>query len=66
MTLGYLDNLVKIGKLKVESPDQQEFDAMVASAKRSLNDATVEAVSDDGRFLSAYGATHALSLAALR
>ena len=66
MTLGHLDNLVKIGKLKVEPPDQQEFDGMVAAAKRSLNDATVEGVSDEGRFLFAYGAAHALSLAALR
>ena len=34
-----LDNLVKIGQLKQEPPDQQEFDGMVSSAKARLNDA---------------------------
>ncbi len=31
MTLEKLDNLVKIGQLKVEPPDQKEFDGMVAA-----------------------------------
>jgi len=66
MTLKNLDNLVKIKKLKVEPPDQTEFDGMVSSAKRRLHDAKVKAVSEEGRFLSAYGASHVLSLAALR
>ena len=29
MSLDKLDNLVKIGQLKKEPPDQQEFDGMV-------------------------------------
>lgn len=66
MTLEKLDNLVKIKKLKVESPDQNEFDGMVASAKRRLQDAQVEVLSEDSRFSLAYGAAHALSLAAMR
>lgn len=66
MTLEHLDNLVKIKQLKKEPPDQKEFDGMLASARRRLQDAGVEAVSEDGRFLSAYGAAHALSVAALR
>lgn len=66
MTLKNLDNLVKINELKVEPPDQLEFDAMVSSAKQRLQDATVEAVSEEGRFLSAYGAAHVLSVAAMR
>lgn len=66
MTLKNLDNLVKINKLKIEPPDQTEFDGMVCSAKRRLRDAKVEAVSEEGRFLSAYGAAHVLSLAAMR
>ena len=66
MTLAELDNLVKINKLKVEPPDQKEFDGLVASAKRRLQDAMVDGLSDEGRFSLAYGAAHALSLAAMR
>ena len=66
MTLAELDNLVKINKLKVEPPDQKEFDGLVASANRRLKDAMVEVLSDEGRFSLAYGAAHALSLAAMR
>ncbi|MCK4742228.1 MAG: hypothetical protein KAT25_00255 [Sulfuriflexus sp.] len=66
MTLKNLDNLVKINKLKIEPPDQIEFDGMVCSAKRRLQDAKVEGVSEEGRFLLAYGAAHVLSLAAMR
>ena len=66
MTLENLDNLAKIKQLKVEPPDQNEFDGMVSSAKRRLKDAEIEAVSEEGRFLSAYGAAHVLSVAAMR
>lgn len=66
MTLEHLDNLVKIKQLKKEPPDQNEFDAMLISAKRRLQDADIDAVSEEGRFLSAYGAAHVLSVAALR
>lgn len=66
MTLEKLDNLVKIGDLKVEPPDQDEFDGMVVSAKRRLQDSQVESLSDEGKFSLAYGAAHALSLAAMR
>ena len=34
MTLEKLDNLVKIKQLKIEPPDQNEFDGLVNSAKR--------------------------------
>ena len=66
MTLEKLDNLVKVSSLKIEPPDQNEFDGMVASAKRRLRDAQVEGLSDEGRFSLAYGAAHAISLAAMR
>ena len=66
MTLENLDNLVKIRKLKAEPPDQNEFDAMVNSAKRRLQDAKVESLSEDGQFSLAYGAAHSLALAAMR
>jgi hypothetical protein len=39
---------------------------LLESATRRLKDAAVKEVSDEGRFLSAYGAAHALSVAAMR
>ena len=66
MTLANLDNLVKTNNLKTEPADQKEFDGMVISAKRRLQDANVESLSDDSRFSLAYGAAHALSLASMR
>lgn len=66
MTLKKLENLVKIGQLKVEPPDQAEFEGMVRSAKRRLQDSGFENLSDDSRFSLAYGAAHALALAAMR
>jgi hypothetical protein len=66
MTLELLDNLVRINKLKLEPPDQKEFDGMVASAKRRLKDARVKGLSEEGRFTLVYGAAHAASLAAMR
>lgn len=66
MTLENLKNLANKNLLKVEPPDQQEFDGLVSSAKRRLQDTKVEGLSEEGRFLSAYGAAHTLALAALR
>ncbi|MFA5525188.1 MAG: hypothetical protein WDA24_12580 [Tissierellales bacterium] len=61
-----LNNLVRVGKLQVEPPDQAEFEGMVNSAERRLQDAALELLSDDSRFSLAYGAAHALALAAMR
>ncbi|WP_300521538.1 hypothetical protein [Alcanivorax sp.] len=66
MTLAALDNLVKTGGLKQEPPDQQEFDGMLYAGRRRLQDAQVPGLSEEGQFSLAYGAAHALSLAALR
>ncbi|MDT8372307.1 MAG: hypothetical protein RQ783_10020 [Gammaproteobacteria bacterium] len=66
MTLEKLDNLVKINKLKLEPPDQNEFDGMVASARLRLQDGRIAGLSDEGRFSLIYGAAHAISLAAMR
>jgi len=66
MPLDKLDNLVKIGQLKHEPFDKNEFDGMVASAGIRLNDAKLGGLSQDGKFTLAYGAAHALSLAAMR
>jgi hypothetical protein len=66
MPLKELDNLVKINILKIEPPDQNEFNRMVESAKRFLKDAKVEELSEEGKFSCVYSAAHILSLAALR
>lgn len=66
MTLEKLENLVKINKLKIELHDQNEFDGMVNSAKGRLKDAQFEGLSEDSKFSLAYGAAHALALAAMR
>jgi len=66
MALEHLDNLVKIGRLKVEPPDQNQFDGMLKSAKTRLKDIKVEGLSEVGKFSSAYGAAHSLAVAAMR
>ena len=66
MSLEKLDNLVKIGQLKFEPPDQNEFNGMIASAKARLQDSKLTGLSADSQFSLAYGAAHALSLAAMR
>lgn len=66
MTSQNLENLVRIGKLKAEPPDQREFDGLVASAQARLGDARNTTLAVESRFDLAYNAAHALSLAALR
>lgn len=61
-----LQNLLKIGKLKAEAPDQKEFDGLVGSAGRKLTDAENPSLSPDSRFILAYDAAHSYALAALR
>ncbi|GHD41146.1 hypothetical protein SAMN05216429_10446 [Marinobacter persicus] len=61
-----LDNLVKIHRLKIEKPDKKEFEGMLRAADTKLRDASLEGLSPDSQFSLAYGAAHALSLAALR
>jgi len=66
MALKELDNLVKIGQLKKELPDQSQFDGMLNSAKQRLKDVEAKGLSEEGRFSLAYGAAHLLSTAAMR
>ena len=66
MKIAELENLVKIKKLKLEPADQNEFDGMLAAAKTKLSDVAIPGLSTDSCFSLAYGAAHALSLAALR
>ena len=61
-----LDNLVRAGTLKRENAHQKEFDGLLDSGRKRLADAKIAGLSPDGKFLLAYDAAHALSLAALR
>jgi hypothetical protein len=61
-----LDNLVRIGQLKAESPSESECRGLVRSGLRRLEDAGLKELSLESRFDLAYNAAHALALAALR
>jgi len=61
-----LDNLVTVGKLKMELPVQQEIDGLLRSGAVRIADAQKESNSLESRFDLAYNAAHAFSLAALR
>jgi hypothetical protein len=61
-----LDNLARAGQLKREPADTAEVRRMLALAAKRLADARLKELSPEGRFLSAYNAAHAASLAALR
>jgi hypothetical protein len=65
--LSTLDRLVGPGNvLGKEAPDAKEFDGLVRSGLARLKDAEKQENSLEGRFDLAYGAAHALCLAALR
>jgi hypothetical protein len=61
-----LDNLVKIGTLKVEPFAESEFRGLLTSAGKRLADARNQSLSPESRFDLAYNASHAYALAALR
>ena len=65
MTSPNLENLAKIGKLKKERINQEEFDGLVGSGRERLADAR-KPLAIVSRFDLAYNASHALALAALR
>jgi hypothetical protein len=66
MSLANLDNLVKTGKLKIESFQQKEFTGLLMSGKVRLKDANNSTLAPESRFDLAYNAAHSLALAALR
>lgn len=66
MSLIALDNLVRVGQLKVEARNDAEIVRMLSMARTRLADAQLITLSYEGRFTSAYNAAHAASLAALR
>jgi hypothetical protein len=61
-----LDNLVKIGQLKIEPRNRLEVDGLIHSAKVRLKDASNATLSIESRFDLAYNAAHSFALAALR
>jgi len=66
VSLPALDNLVRIGQLKAEACNEREVRRMLAMARTHLADSSQVGLSVEGRFISAYNAAHAASLAALR
>lgn len=66
MILQNLRNLVGLGKLKEETPNEREFDGLIRSAAARLRDAHNAALAPESRFDVAYNAAHSLALAALR
>lgn len=61
-----LENLARIGKLKVELPDTRERAGLLRSALVRLADARKPDLSLESRFDLTYNAAHAAALAALR
>jgi len=66
MSLANLDNLVKVGQLKVEPFDENEAIGLINSGRTRLKDACNTMLATESRFDLAYNAAHALALAALR
>src|SRR5438309_9608607 len=66
MTLAALERLVGTGKLKKESPESKELEALIHSGEARLKDASKDSLALESRFDLAYNAAHSLSLAALR
>lgn len=66
MTRKNLDNLARVGQLKLEPASEHEIDGLIRSGLVRLNDAENAQLSLESRFDLAYNAAHALSLAALR
>jgi hypothetical protein len=66
MSHSKLDNLVRIGKLKAEPSAEKEFQGLLRSGLRRLDDAGRDELNLESRFDLAYNASHALALAALR
>lgn len=57
---------MRIGQLKLEKPDRNEFLGLVESGRTRLKDARIPGLSSESQFDLAYNAAHAFCLAALR
>ena len=60
-----LENLLKIGQLKVHSTDRVEVQQLLNAARRNLADADVEAISLETRFDAAYKTIMQVAMVAL-
>lgn len=61
-----LENLVKTRELQHEPFNQAEFAGLLAAATLKLRDVRLQGLSQASQFSLAYGAVHALAVAALR
>jgi hypothetical protein len=61
-----LANLARAGQLAVEPTSAEEILRVLAGAETQLSDSRTASLSAPSRFVLAYGAAHALALAALR
>ena len=61
-----LENLVRVGQIKLEPPSDDEIATSLRKAALYLADAALPSLSPPGRFMLAYDAAHALAFAALR
>lgn len=61
-----LDNLARLGKLKIEPGARAEIDGLLRSSSVRLKDAADAELSPDSKFDLVYNAAHAASLAAFR
>ena len=66
MTNDYLENLVKIGELKIDPSTDDEIEALIQRGMLRIKDFKHPKLSIETRFDIAYGAAHALCLAALK
>lgn len=66
MNQANLKNLEKIGQLKAEPFDEDEFNGLIKSGKTRLHDACNHSLSHESKFDLAYNSAHSLALAALR
>jgi uncharacterized protein (UPF0332 family) len=60
-----LENLLKIGQLKLHPPDAREIEQLLVAARRNVRDARVTSISAETRFDAAYKAIMQSALAAL-
>jgi len=61
-----LENLARAGQLAAEPSSADEIGRLLAGAEDQLRDSRNSSLSAPSRFILAYGASHALALAALR
>lgn len=60
-----LQNLLKIGRLKVHEPNAAEVQRLLVAIRRNLADAAVTSISDETRFDAAYKAIMQCALVAM-